>query len=347
MPALRLVNVTNDYILRNVNLEVKDKELFVLLGPSGSGKTTLLKAIAGLIKYRGNIFFDDEAIDGLPPERRCVGYLPQNLVLFSHMTVASNVGYSLRIRERPKNEVENRVDELLEMMGISHLKDRYPKDLSGGEQQRVALARVLASEPKIFLLDEPFNSLDPKTAGQLRLELKRIQKNIGITTVLVTHNLAEAEEMSDKVGIFYNGELLQASSLNELIFSPNEKFSSIIGTMNVLRCDRYDVLEGFAKTECEGLRLLVPFDGHPIRKVAISSKDILISAERIYGPSINLYQGTVLESLEQGSNVILRIKVEDGPVLTSEVSKEIYSSQGLSVGKKVHVKIKLKTIRTR
>lgn len=347
MPSIRLRNISNDYILRNINLDVENSELFVLLGPTGSGKTTLLKVIAGLIRYRGNVFFDNKPVDHIPPEERGVGYLPQNLVLFPHLDVASNVGYSLKVRGKSRNEAEQVVDEFLAMMGISHLKHRYPRDLSGGERQRVALARVLASNPKIFLFDEPLNNLDLRTKNHLKLELKKIQKKLGITTIYVTHDIDEAEEMSDKVGILYKGEMLQISNMNDVIFSPrNEKIFSLIGIVNILDCSNYNILGGVAEAECSGVKLIVPYDGYPIRKIAINSRDIFVSVEKIPGPSINLYKGEIVESQSKGSIVNVKVRIGEGFFLISEIPEEVYRSQGLKVGDKVYIKIKLKAIKT-
>ncbi|MBS7612981.1 ABC transporter ATP-binding protein [Candidatus Bathyarchaeota archaeon] len=276
-----------------------DGELFVLLGPTGSGKTTLLNVIAGLVEYKGNVFFDDKPIDMIPPEDRGVGYVPQDLVLFPHLDVASNVGYSLRLRKKPKTYIEERVDELLRMMGILHLKHRYIKNLSGGEKQRVAIARALASAPKVLLLDEPFNNLDPNTASYLRIKLRRLQRKLGITTIFVTHDMHEAEEMSDRVVVLYQGELQQVSTFDELIFSPrNSNVSNFIGTLNILTCEYKGTLGGLAICDCQGIPILVPFEGGFIRRIAIDPKEIFVVAEHADIPPPIL---TSLKELSQKS----------------------------------------------
>jgi ABC-type sugar transport system ATPase subunit len=204
MPSIKLVNVSN-YICRGINLQVFDRELLVLFGPNGAGKTTLLNIIGGLVEYDGEVYFDDACVDKIPASKRNVGYVFQNLILFPHLDVASNIAFGLRARGEPSTRVRTRINELLEMMKINHLSSRYPKHLSGGEKQRVALARALARSPEVLLLDEPLSSLDLETAKYLRTELRQLQKKLGITTIYVTHNLEEAEEMADRIAIVDDG----------------------------------------------------------------------------------------------------------------------------------------------
>ncbi|RCV63690.1 molybdate/tungstate transport system ATP-binding protein [Methanophagales archaeon] len=206
MPTIELRCISN-YVFSNLNLEVFDGELLVVLGPNGAGKTTLLNIIAGLVKYKGAVLFDGVPVDKTPVNEREIGYIFQNLALFPHLDVASNVGYSLMIKGKEEKEKMQKVDELLQLTKIEHLKHRYPKNLSGGEKQRVALARALASSPKVLLLDEPFNSLDIGMCECLRKEIRQVQREMGITTVFVTHNLADVAEMGDRVVALNNGKI--------------------------------------------------------------------------------------------------------------------------------------------
>jgi ABC-type sulfate/molybdate transport systems ATPase subunit len=206
MPTIELRSVSN-YVFSNLNMEVFDGELLVVLGPNGAGKTTLLNIIAGLAKYNGAVLFDGVPVDKTPVNERQIGYIFQNLALFPHLDVASNVGYSLMIKGKEEEEIMQKVDELLHLTKIEHLKHRYPKNLSGGEKQRVALARALASSPKVLLLDEPFNSLDIGMCECLRKEIREVQREMGITTVFVTHNLAHVAEMGDRVVALNKGKI--------------------------------------------------------------------------------------------------------------------------------------------
>jgi len=215
MTAIELRNIEN-YACRGVNLKVFSGELLVLLGPNGAGKTTLLNIIAGLTGYKGSVLFDGRPIDELPTRERKVGYLFQDLVLFPHLDVASNIAYGLRVQRWSNEKIELRVKELLRLLKIEHLATAYPWHLSGGEKQKVALSRSLAPYPKILLLDEPLSSLDWQTSRYLRSELKGIQRQLGITTLYVTHDLTEAKEVADRMSIILEGRIEQIGRLKDL-----------------------------------------------------------------------------------------------------------------------------------
>lgn len=211
MPNIELKNVGN-FVFRNLNMRISDREFLTVLGPNGAGKTTLLNIIAGLTDYEGTVLFDGVPIDRVPVNKRQIGYLFQNLALFPHLDVEGNVGYSLKVRGGDNGEIKQKVEELLGLMKINHIKHRYPKNLSGGEKQRVALARALATSPRVLLLDEPFNSMDAGMCKCLRREIRRIHERLGITTIFVTHNLADAQEMGDRVTVINNGKAEQLTS---------------------------------------------------------------------------------------------------------------------------------------
>ncbi len=215
MPDIELKKIKN-YALRDLNVKVPNGELLVILGPNGSGKTTLLNVIAGLTDYEGTVLFDGSPVDGVPTNERRIGYLFQNLALFPHLDVASNVGYSIRLKRKKTGKIAREVDELLELMKIEHIRHTYPKNLSGGEKQRVALARVFASSPEVLLLDEPFNSLDIGMCRCLREEIRQIQRELGVTTIFVTHDLTDAKEMGDRFVILNSGKVREVSSKETL-----------------------------------------------------------------------------------------------------------------------------------
>jgi len=235
MTAIELRNIEN-YACRGVNLNVLSGELLVLLGPNGAGKTTLLNIIAGLTGYKGSVLFDGRPIDELPARERRAGYLFQDLVLFPHLDVASNIAYGLRARRWPNEKIELRVRELLRLFKMEHLATAYPRRLSGGEKQKVALSRALAPYPKILLLDEPLSSLDWQTSRYLRSELKGIQQQLGITTLYVTHDITEAREVADRIAVIREGRIqqirgpedLHASFLtNSLIFLRDRQLNNV------------------------------------------------------------------------------------------------------------------------
>jgi len=226
----------SDPIVRNVSLEVNTGELFVLLGASGSGKSTLLRLIAGLITPdSGRVFLNDRDVTYLPTQKRGTGFVFQNYSLFRHMTVGENIGFGLSIRRVGQSERTDRVNELLQLIGLAGYGDRFPAQLSGGQQQRVALARALAYQPNVLLLDEPFGALDVKIRAQLRQSLRDIQQKLGVTAILVTHDQEEAFDIADRIGVIERGELLEVGTPSDLYQRPQNLFTAtFLGTANLL-----------------------------------------------------------------------------------------------------------------
>ncbi len=227
-------------VVDDVTLEIEPGELFVLLGSSGSGKSTLLRMIAGLTTLdSGKITLNGRDVTHLPTQKRGVGFVFQNYSLFQHMTVAQNIAFGLEIRRLPRRLREARVAELLDLIGLADYGSRMPQQLSGGQQQRVALARALAPEPEVLLLDEPFGALDVKIRAQLRQNLREIQRRLGITAILVTHDQEEAFELADRIGIIEAGRLLEVGEPETLYRRPQHRFTAtFLGTANLLRGQR-------------------------------------------------------------------------------------------------------------
>jgi ABC-type Fe3+/spermidine/putrescine transport system ATPase subunit len=227
-------------VVKGLSLEINQGELFVVVGSSGSGKSTLLRMIAGLTRLDGGqICLDERDVTHLPTQQRGVGFVFQNYSLFKHMTVSENIAFGLEIRRMPRAQRKPRVQELLDLIGLSEYGDRMPSQLSGGQQQRVALARALAPEPEVLLLDEPFGALDVKIRSQLRQNLREIQQRLGITAILVTHDQDEAFELADRIGIIEKGELLEIGKPEELYRRPQNHFTAtFLGSANLLRAKR-------------------------------------------------------------------------------------------------------------
>lgn len=225
--------------VKDVTLEIARGEFVALLGPSGSGKTTTLMMIAGFEQpTAGDILVDGKSILGMSPNRRDIGVVFQNYALFPKMTVAENIGFPLRMRRRRRSEIGTTVDRLLELIRLPNFGDRYPHQLSGGQQQRVALARALAFDPRLLLLDEPMGALDRKLREQLQLEVKRIQRALGVTTVYVTHDQEEAMVLADRVAIMNQGRLVQVGTPTEVYNRPVTRFvAQFLGTANLLRAN--------------------------------------------------------------------------------------------------------------
>jgi sulfate transport system ATP-binding protein len=211
--------------LHDVSLEIPSGSLTALLGPSGSGKSTLLRVIAGLeMPDTGTVVIDDQDATGLPPQKRGIGFVFQHYAAFKHMTVFQNVAFGLSVRKRPKAEIEERVNELLGIVGLAGYAKRYPSQLSGGQRQRMALARALAVEPSVLLLDEPFGALDAKVRAELRSWLRRLHDEVHVTTVLVTHDQEEAMDVADVIAVMNEGRIEQVGGPRDLYDRPANDF---------------------------------------------------------------------------------------------------------------------------
>lgn len=227
MEGIILKNISTPYCLKNINLNIQKGEFLVILGQSGAGKSTLLNVIAGLTNYEGEVYIGGQKVDNIPPQKRGIGYLLQDIHLFPHLTVYQNISFPLEIRKYKKAEIKEKALAIMQLLQIEKLKDRYPRNLSGGEKRRAGLARCLVIQPEILLLDEPLSSLDPVTALNIQNELKILHQKLNLTTVYVTHNLQEAGFLADKVGIISEGKLLDLGEPEQILnFSSFEKIKS-------------------------------------------------------------------------------------------------------------------------
>jgi iron(III) transport system ATP-binding protein len=250
----------------DVSLDVKEDELFFLLGPSGCGKTTTLRVVAGFYKPDGGqVYFDDQLINDVPPHKRNVGMVFQNYALWPHMTAYDNIIYGLKVRDVPASRRVERAREALRIVKMSEFATRYPNQLSGGQQQRIALARAIVIEPEVLLLDEPLSNLDAKLRLETRKEIKRIQRELGITSIYVTHDQEEALSMADRIAIMNEGRIEQIGSPREIYSSPVNSFvAGFIGETNFI----------------EGLVLSIDVDRGILRVRSSSGKDILAGVPR-------------------------------------------------------------------
>jgi iron(III) transport system ATP-binding protein len=281
-PFLRIRNLTKRFgafvALKNVSLEIGGGEFVCFLGPSGCGKTTLLRAIAGLdIQSEGTIEQAGRDISGLPPSQRDFGIVFQSYALFPNLTVAQNVGYGLRSRRMKKAAIDQKVAELLALVGLPDQGSKYPSQISGGQQQRVALARALATSPGLLLLDEPLSALDARVRLRLRHEIKALQRRLGVTTIMVTHDQEEALTMADRIVVMNHGVIEQVGTPVEIYRRPATPFvADFVGTMNFLdgmltAPGRVEI--GTAVLDCGGTDGLAA--GTPVR-VSIRPEDVRV-----------------------------------------------------------------------
>ena len=243
LTTLSIRNLTKKYgqltALENFSLEIKSGEFMVLLGPSGCGKTTVLRCIAGLTDITsGEIYIGNELVNKLPPKDRDVAMVFQNYSLYPHMNVHDNIAFPLKMRKVHKDKINESVEKIAKLLNIDKLLDRKPREISGGQMQRVALGRALVREPKIFLMDEPLSNLDAKLRTEMRVEIKKLQEKVGVTTLYITHDQAEAMSMADNVGVMDSGKLLQIDSPQKVYDEPANQFvAGFIGVppMNFLK----------------------------------------------------------------------------------------------------------------
>ncbi len=258
MVRIKTVNIVKRFgkfvALRGISLEIRDGEFFTILGPSGCGKTTFLRSIAGFeLVDEGKIFFDDEDVTYLPPHKRNTGMVFQNYALWPHMTVYDNIAYGLKVRKVPKEEIDRRVKEVLKMVHLEGMEKRTPHQLSGGQQQRVALARALVINPRVLLLDEPLSNLDAKLRLEMRAELKRLQKQLGITAIYVTHDQEEAMSISDRLAVMDIGVVKQVGTPEDIYNRPSDPFvANFIGQGTFIKGEVLEIHNDKLLIELEG-----------------------------------------------------------------------------------------------
>jgi ABC-type sugar transport system ATPase subunit len=345
MPEIKLVNVSN-HICREINLTIRDSEYFVIVGETGAGKTTLLNVVAGVTDHSGTVMFDNHDVNHLPPFKRGVGYLFQELALFPNYSVEANIAFGLRAQGYAKNTIRERVSSLMKMMRIDHLAGHYPNILSGGEKKRVALARSLAPSPKILLLDEPTSNLDAQTAKYLRGELRSLLKKLGITTLHVTHDLREAEEIADRIALISNGTIEQVASPDEIFFNPvNSVVADFLGMPNILECRQTRSLtSGLVEILLEELKIVMPYDGKAIHKIAIPPDAVHVYTEPPAQPLLNSFTGIVEDIKQNNSMVKLRISVGKSSLI-SELPLSLFERKPVGEGAKIFGTIKIERLR--
>jgi spermidine/putrescine ABC transporter ATP-binding subunit len=300
--------------LDGVTMTFRDGEFFGLLGPSGSGKTTLLRAIAGFVTLdRGQVLIDGQDVGGVAVHARNIGMMFQNYALFPHMSVAENVAFGLEVRGRPREEVARSVKEALAMVRLGGLEQRKPKQLSGGQQQRVALARALVTRPKVLLLDEPLGALDKHLRQEMQVELRRIQRQVGITTIFVTHDQEEALTLSDRIAIFDSGRIIQEGAPMAVYERPVTKFAAgFLGEANFLQ-GRVTAMEagGLARIALDiggeaSCRLSNGQVGQTVLLALRPEKITLATGGQV---GVNALRGKVLDVVFSGNSTTYRIAV--------------------------------------
>jgi len=299
-----------DFHLRDINLDVAENEFFILMGPTGAGKTVLLEAIAGLVPIKsGTIYIGGKDITGLPPEKRGISIVYQDYALFPHLTVRDNITYGLHFHKIDKRKAQERLAQLIEVLNLSHLQHRLPANLSGGEKQRVSVARALMVEPKVLLLDEPLSALDPRFREEVRGALKRLHKSSIITFVMVTHDFAEALSLAGRAAVMNNGRIEQVGEIEDIFKRPNSAFvADFVGMKNLFSAK----FRG-TKALVSGLEIelgVTPVNSHGY--IAIRPEDIVISRRRFSSSMRNSFPAVVTAIIDQG--FYYEVRVQSGEV---------------------------------
>ncbi|MEA2075470.1 MAG: tungstate ABC transporter ATP-binding protein WtpC [Euryarchaeota archaeon] len=351
---IRIENISKDlgeFFLRDITLDINEGEYFVILGPTGAGKTILLETIAGI--YRpdsGRILLRDSDVTDIPPRERNIGMVYQDYILFPFLTVKENIGFGLRSRKIGKGEIKRKVDELANLLGISHLSHRYPVTLSGGEQQKVAIARAIAIEPPILLLDEPLSALDSRTRDYLREELKRVKEEFGITMVHVTHDQTEALVLADRIAVMMQGRIMQVGTPYEIFNKPlNNDLADFVGVENILSGVVRNNEDGVAEIEVDtGGTIFAVSEYHAgdVVKVFLRPEEIILSGHEGDSTARNVIKGKINELHDVGP--LTRVQMDTGRSERSElvalITKRSRESRGLQMEDEVYATFKATSV---
>jgi putrescine transport system ATP-binding protein len=337
-PMVRFAGVTKRFgtftAVDDVSLDIAAGEFVALLGPSGCGKTTLLRMLAGFeTPDQGAVFLDGQNTAGIPPYERPVNMMFQSYALFPHLTVAGNIAFGLRQESWPKSAIDTRVAEMLALVKLETFGHRKPHQLSGGQRQRVALARALAKSPKVFLLDEPLGALDKKLRDETQFELMALQKRLGLTFIIVTHDQEEAMTMAGRIGVMHEGKLVQVGTPAEIYEDPKTRWvAEFIGEVNLFEGPISSHRGDLAAIDTRAGRLVVTrkdgFDDGDVVSVAIRPEKIEIAREAV-ADAMNMLHGHVVDIAYLGDLSVYKIRDQHGLILKASVANKDRHASGL------------------
>ena len=333
-----------DFLLKDTTFDVEDGEYFVLLGPTGSGKTVLLESLAGLNPVRsGQIIINSRDVTRLNLENRNIGFAFQDYTLYRHLSVRDNISFGLQWRRKKRQEVEDAVDRVIELLNITHLLERRPWSLSGGESQKIALARALAIKPDLLLLDEPLSAVDPEQKETTGRELKEAHSRLSLTTIHVTHDFEEAITLGDRIAVIGEGRIAQIGTPEQIFRHPNSEFvAKFVKTRNIFEGEVSDNSDRQSVFSVDGTKLAVVTTLRGRLHASIRPEDILISREPPHSSTFNSLQGTVTSIADRGSVAYITVNVP--PEFTCLVLHRSLEEIGLEEKQKVFITLNASTV---
>jgi ABC-type Fe3+/spermidine/putrescine transport system ATPase subunit len=328
-----------EFVLRDINLEINDGEYFILLGPTGAGKTVMLEAIAGLHPIlKGAISVDGMEITRLKPEKRGVGIVYQDQMLFPHLSVEKNILFGLQAAKCPSQNMKSQMDDIVDLLDIAHLLHREPKTLSGGEKQKVALARALITRPAVLLLDEPLSALDPNNRERLQYELAEIHRRLEVTIIHVTHDFEEARALGDRVAVLNEGQIAQVGTPEDVLRHPTSAFLADFAlTRNIFNGTARQTEDGYMSVDIGNIELAVDSKATGEVNLALRPEDILISKEPLRSTERNIFEGTITQILDRG---IIYVTVTVPPDFVCLITRQAQDELDLRKGVRVWIAFK-------
>jgi len=334
----------SDFTLRDINLNVEPGEYFIILGPTGAGKTVLLESITGLYPLKsGEIWLGGKEVSRIEPEKRNISIVYQDHVLFPHLSVKENILFGLRVRRQHQEELTNVLNWLSDLLGITHLLERKPDTLSGGERQKVALARALSIRPQVLLLDEPLSALDPETREDVQKELRQLHNQMRITTIHVTHDFEEAIALGDHIAVLGEGKIKQVGTPEEIFSQPNSEFVARFAMVrNIFTGEVIERDDGSTVFSSQGIDLIVVTDLRGNLHASVRPEDILISPEPLLSSARNSFCGTITYIVNRGATLYFTVKVP--PDFICLVTRRSFEEMGLAIGHKVYITFKASAV---
>ncbi len=332
------------FLLEDITFDVRDGEYFVLLGPTGAGKTVLMESIAGLNPIgSGQVKINGRDVTFLNLEKRNIGFAFQDHVIYRHLSVRDNISFGLQWRRKTRREIEDAIDRVIELLDITHLLKRRPWSLSGGESQKIALARALAIKPDLLLLDEPLSAVDPEMKETTEGELKKIHNRLRLTTIHVTHDFEEAIALGDRIAVLGEGRIAQIGTPGQIFRHPNSEFvARFVMTRNIFEGEVPDSPEEQSVFCVDGVRLAVVTTRRGRLHASIRPEDILISREPLHSSPSNSFQGTITRIADRGAVAYLTVNVP--PEFTGLILHRSLKEMGLEEKQKVFITFKASAV---